>query len=445
MNTINPHGPSYSRLTTDSTASAPAMPSTSSDKTEMEAMTSARREVADSTVSILARQLSEVATRAGKQSADPLNAITGDTYLANKAQHDVELPDTDNPEHLARARQATGFINGADSNPFKGLARDQLSLIARDDGGTFTINERRAAWEELQSTAPTVATSPKQAPVNGRELMISILFNGTEPPVARPPATSENGAQNAADFLNLEDRAVVADMYAYAQEQGADLTFVTVLAATLGDYRHYSDGRQNGGGNTGYDIEGYRVTFDYKPEGAALAASILNGSAINSTRLDQGFVRYTLNPDHGAFSNVGGIPFLERMVKKFSNEGADQPPLGSEFAKYRKVRYEDHIVKTTHQDIRLPPSKALINNDNGVWTLTELGKAQGYVLDKVTGQLSKPIARADEQPKRSTLDDILRNAPRRYLLDAVAGNRDELATRRIWPGHLFKLIKNYKP
>ncbi len=442
MNTINPHISSYNRMTTDRSASASDVSSNFSDKQVMEANASTSRDVTDTTVSILARQLSEAATRVGKQSDNPLHAVTGDNYPANKARHDAERPNTDNPELLARARQATGFIGGVDSNPFKGLARDQLSLIARDEGGPFTVNERRAAWEELQPMAPPAAANPKPTPVNGREIMISILFNGTEPPVAKPPMTAQNGAQNSSDFLTLEDRAVVADMYAYAKEQGADLTFVTALATTLGHYRHQSDGRQNGGGNTGYDSEGYRVTFDYKPDGAALASSILTGSAINSTRIDQGFLRYILNPDHGAFENVGGIPFLERMVKKFSDEGAAQPPLGSEFATYNKVRYEDHIVQTTNKNIRLPPSKALVARVNDVWTLTELGKSEGYVLDKATGRVSKP--------KQLPLEVTSPLAPQRKttrptFLDALRETRDQLATRRIWPGHLFKLMKNYKP
>ena len=441
MNTINPHISSYNRMTIDRSASASDVSSNSSDKQVMEANTSTSRDVSDTTVSTLARQLSDAATRAGKQSADPLHAVTGDNYLANKARHDAERPNTDNPELLARARQATSFISGVDGNPFKGLTRDQLSLIARDEGGPFTVNERRAAWEELQPIAPPVAANPKPTPVNGREIMISILFNGIEPPVAKPPMTAQNGAQNSSDFLTLDDRAVVADMYAYAEEQGADLTFVTVLAGTLGDYRRYSDGRQNGGGNTGYDSEGYRVTFDFKPKDAAIASSILTGSAINSTRIDQGFLRYILNPDHGAFVNVGGIPFLERMVKKFSDEGTGQPPLGGEFATYKKVRYEDHVVQTTHKHIKLPPSKALVGNVNGVWTLTELGKSQGYIMDKATGHVSKP---------KLPTEDSLPVAPERKtakptFLDALRDTRDQPVKRWIWPGHLFKLMKNYKP
>ncbi|KID12173.1 hypothetical protein P279_30015, partial [Rhodobacteraceae bacterium PD-2] len=132
--------------------------------------------------------------------------------------------------------------------------------------------------------------------------MISRLFgSNTEPPVAKPPFTYLNGTLNSNLFLNREDRALFADMYAYAQEQGVDLVYVDALAMTFGIYRHFSDGRQLLGGNTGYDAERYRVTFDFKPEDAAIASRVLNGSAINSTRIDQGFLRYILHPDHGAF------------------------------------------------------------------------------------------------------------------------------------------------
>ena len=55
---------------------------------------------------------------------------------------------------LARAKQATAYVNsaasrsGSEKNPFAGLSREQLSNIAYDDSGTYTINERRAASYE---------------------------------------------------------------------------------------------------------------------------------------------------------------------------------------------------------------------------------------------------------------------------------------------------------
>ncbi|MEQ9947244.1 hypothetical protein [Pectobacterium aroidearum] len=111
-------------------------------------------------VSSLARQLSEAATRATARETstdrDGLAAMAksitekliGMSYAINKKDHDAEVPKTDDPELLARARQATDFLNDKGANPFKGLSREQLALITYDESGAFTVNERRAAWVE---------------------------------------------------------------------------------------------------------------------------------------------------------------------------------------------------------------------------------------------------------------------------------------------------------
>lgn len=117
------------------------------------------------TISILARQLADSATRAaerdkaltrselGNKARNLLSQISGDSYQANKEQHDREIPNTSDPELLARAKQATEFVNrksngGSEQNPFACLSNDQLSNIIYDDSGVYTINERRAAWSE---------------------------------------------------------------------------------------------------------------------------------------------------------------------------------------------------------------------------------------------------------------------------------------------------------
>ncbi|MER2099177.1 MAG: hypothetical protein ABS977_19895, partial [Pseudomonas qingdaonensis] len=76
-----------------------------------------------SSVSNLARQLAASATRAserdtglshsalGALARSLLDKITGAAYSANKAAHDKEVPATDDPELLARAEQATAFVN----------------------------------------------------------------------------------------------------------------------------------------------------------------------------------------------------------------------------------------------------------------------------------------------------------------------------------------------
>lgn len=112
------------------------------------------------TVSILARQLGESAVRAeirdaslspkelGKLGESVIDKLIGNSYYGNKAIHDEEVPDTDDPALLERARQATRHTNKMGSNPFAGLSQDQLSLIIYDEGGNYTINERKAAYSE---------------------------------------------------------------------------------------------------------------------------------------------------------------------------------------------------------------------------------------------------------------------------------------------------------
>jgi hypothetical protein len=117
-----------------------------------------------SSISILARQLGESAARAelrdgqldrrqlGMEAERLLSQILGDIYQAEKTSHNQEVPETDNPELLDRARKATEYVVRSDQhdrnvvNPFVGLSREQLNLIVYDDKGSYTINERRAAW-----------------------------------------------------------------------------------------------------------------------------------------------------------------------------------------------------------------------------------------------------------------------------------------------------------
>ena len=117
------------------------------------------------TISTLARQLAASASRAEERDntlsrselADKaktaLSQISGDSYQVNKKKHDDEVPNTSDPVLLARAKQATEFVNrssniGNEKNPFAGLSREQLANVIYDESGTYTVNERRAAWME---------------------------------------------------------------------------------------------------------------------------------------------------------------------------------------------------------------------------------------------------------------------------------------------------------
>lgn len=131
---------------------------TKSQDTTENAAVGSRKET--SSLSSLSLQLSESSARAaardsslsrrelGEKASELLSKISGDSYFANKKAIDAEVPDTQDPELLARADNATQFVNGNGKNPFAGMSSDQLSLIIYDDSGSFTTNERRAAWSE---------------------------------------------------------------------------------------------------------------------------------------------------------------------------------------------------------------------------------------------------------------------------------------------------------
>ncbi|MCO7263558.1 hypothetical protein [Dickeya zeae] len=117
--------------------------------------------------SLLERQLHDAAERSRIREAtmsrqqlhqkarallDQLTGIEDD----ERAQRDrTTLPAGDIRERLARARQASAFVNGTGANPFSGLTYHQLSLIIYDDSGEFTLNERRAAWSEAYTQDQT--------------------------------------------------------------------------------------------------------------------------------------------------------------------------------------------------------------------------------------------------------------------------------------------------
>lgn len=112
-------------------------------------------------LSALSRQLAAASERAAvrdsqlsRQELATLGAriqmdLGGVGYRLTKPFHDAFVPDTDDQERLARAEQATAFVNGRGDNPFKALTLEQLSLIGYDEGGDFTYNERLAASREL--------------------------------------------------------------------------------------------------------------------------------------------------------------------------------------------------------------------------------------------------------------------------------------------------------
>lgn len=84
-----------------------------------------------------------------------LDQIVGPGFSRNRERNDREVPKATDAASLARARAATAFANGSfkdnvgsEPNPFAGMSSEQLATIAYDESGTFTANERYAAYRE---------------------------------------------------------------------------------------------------------------------------------------------------------------------------------------------------------------------------------------------------------------------------------------------------------
>ncbi len=138
-------------------------------KGEQPAVEKTEKATADkASFSTLASQLNDSAARSAKRDAGMTHAELGkyglsrineflvETPKVNSATRAMEVPKTNDPELLDRAREATAFVTrtlAGDKNaksPFENLSREQLNLIAYDDSGSFTLNERRAAWQGVQ-------------------------------------------------------------------------------------------------------------------------------------------------------------------------------------------------------------------------------------------------------------------------------------------------------
>lgn len=67
---------------------------------------------------------------------------------AHRAAAAKQVPDPADAASVKSAASATAFLDGRAENPFAGFSREQLITITNDESGTFTVNERRAAYTQ---------------------------------------------------------------------------------------------------------------------------------------------------------------------------------------------------------------------------------------------------------------------------------------------------------
>ncbi|RML41081.1 hypothetical protein ALQ95_102556, partial [Pseudomonas syringae pv. ribicola] len=154
--------------------------------------------------------------------------------------------------------------------------------------------------------------------------------------------------------MNRDDRRFLGNVYEWAQDQGADLTYVDALGLSLARYRENDDGRICVRANQGNvrDGEGYTIYQRFTDRDAATAERILKSEALKTTPLDQKFIGYITDNDYSALSHPD-FEFLEQVINNFSVKGEDkQWPLSGDFSSYTYIK--NNFIQTRSGEKRKP-------------------------------------------------------------------------------------------
>ena len=270
----------------------------------------------------------------------------------------------------------------------------------------------RTDLDRYAALAKSARSHGSAQPVSpGYQTLVERLYEGHEPPVRSFHADGID--HHPYHYLTRADRSFLGEVYAFAQAEGADLQHVDQLADAMSIYRRMDDGRILANANRGnsFDGEGRLLTYDFNDEDAAAAARIRNGTAIHSTRLDRGFLNHLLDPGYSALSNTSKLAFVEKVVQRFSREGASTS-LGKDFTRYEFP--DDGIISnirtTVHEDIRADISPELLRRGRILMDLTSATGSTSIFMSHedlapqtATDKLRKPTA----QSIRSSIDSQL--------------------------------------
>ena len=290
------------------------------------------------------------------------------------------------------------YLDSSTMTPEKHEAGKNASFTQSED--TNVINNKQA------QASSTVS-------ISGRALMISRLFGSDteEPPVLS--SIRGNGEYLGVlpqHFLKESDRILLSEMYELGYEEGVDLKHVDQLARDLGRYRKHDNGSTLMSFNEGsYDLQGRKQTVSFTKKDADTAERILSGSELNSTRLDQGFIKWRLEPGY-SFNRSSDLDFLEQIVSRFSTNANNTTPLDPKFSTFA------------------------YNENNYIM----------HTADEVTLNIPRDTSSAEEGTSREALMADAKALPQQInqsLLEAFIGKHDEKATERSFIMKLFDWLK----
>ncbi|MDO4683168.1 MAG: hypothetical protein Q4B17_10335 [Lautropia sp.] len=219
--------------------------------------------------------------------------------------------------------------------------------------------------------------------------MLDRLYDGKEPSGINTDSAVGWDDRSPLDFLTKTDRLMMAEIYQYAEEARIDIRHVDDLAHALGGYRQSDDGRRQINFNSGgmYDAQWRPQTVAFTAAEAQVVNRILDGKAIGTTRLDQGFLRFQLDPGYSALGRHVDFSFLEKVVQRFSASPASPETPDHALAPYRVKEWHEVAAIHSHEEGRLPmPEEPHLIRIKDQWVITERGKAAGYTMDDIMGK-----------------------------------------------------------
>ncbi|WP_313627679.1 hypothetical protein [Kosakonia sp.] len=234
--------------------------------------------------------------------------------------------------------------------------------------------------QPVQASNQTTAASGK-ATISGMGLLMSRLFGDTDsnPPV-QTQLTKATMGMSSVNFLTNNDRNTLAGLYAKAQQQGTDLRYVDDLARDLGDYRMFSGVMANLNNGKMYDNSGHVLTYKFTAEDEATASRILNGGNLSGSGLDEGFLRYELDPGYSP-SHLANFQFIESIVNQTGQNHADKEQVSeAQFSVYQQKGNQNFIVEAASEaTLKIPEPD--FGSVNGKFFVTATGLKHGFRLE----------------------------------------------------------------
>jgi hypothetical protein len=252
---------------------------------------------------------------------------------------------------------------------------------------TPLLNNIQSDVKQAVDVPPQVEQPTSESPVtiSGSGLMMSRLFNGhaTEPETVK--YAPELAGLFPTLFLMPEDRNLLAAVYTFANQEGADLAYVDDLAWSIAGYRRTDNGREILPQRplVRFDSEGHEVSYSFNEESAQTASRILDGGAISTTALDRGFLRFALDVDYSPMSSLN-FCFLEQIVNKFSEKGEMLADFGRRFNHF-SLDQKNWIKNVSEEVYDLSTSMPFLKgtqHDGGAALATDGSAPEAAAMDK---------------------------------------------------------------